>query len=259
MKLILSLITSLILLSCQPQPNNEPPQHWQNIPEVMKEALEANGGLENWSKMNTLEFSFPKGDAEELHQIDLPSRKVRINHPNYTVGYDGNEVWVSPNKEAFGSSSARFYHNLIFYFYAIPYVLTDPGINYEVLPDRELNGKTLSAIKVTFNDGVGDAPDDYYIAHFDKSNGEMYFLLYTVTYFSGEANERYGAIIYEDWEEYNGLKLPKTMKGYRYAADTLGEQRYTRKFDDIKLSMESLDPTLFEMPAQAEIDSLIQR
>lgn len=252
----------IMLASCKqetPTVIDTTPAHWDKIPVAMMKGLEAHGGLEAWSKMNTMEYSFPKGEAQELHQVDLPTRKVRISHPDFNLGFDGQEVWVTPSKEAFGSRSARFYHNLIFYFYAIPYVLADPGINYEVLPDRVLNGKTLDAIKISFNDGVGDAPDDYYIAHFDKETHEFYFLLYTVTYFSGETNENFGAIVYDNWKEVNGLKVPQSMKGYKFAADTLGEQRYERIFSDIKLTAETLDPALFEIPEGAEIDSLVQK
>ena len=152
----------------------------------------------------------------------------------------------------------RFYHNLIFYFYAIPFVLADPGINYEVLPDRTINGKDLTAVKITFNEGVGDAPDDYYIAHFDKTTNELYLLLYTVTYFSGETNENFGAIVYDEWTVVNEVKLPKVMKGFRYQADTLGAQRYVRNFDRIKISEEALVNSLFEIPENSEIDTLIQ-
>ena len=87
--------------------------HWENIPEEMRKGLEAHGGLALWQKKKTMEFSIPKGDNFELHQIDLPSRKVRIDHPDYSIGFDGNEVWITPDKETFGSTSPRFYHNLI--------------------------------------------------------------------------------------------------------------------------------------------------
>ena len=218
--------------------------------------LEAHGGLKMWERKKTMEFSIPKGEAEELHQIDLPSRKVLISHPDYELGFDGNEVWIT-DREAFGRLSPRFYHNLIFYFFACPFVLADPGIQYEVLPQRELNGKTLNAIKISYNDGVGDAPDDYYIVHFDVETNEMYLLLYTVTYFNQEKNENYNALIYDDWEEIGSLKVPQSMTGYRFAADTLGEQRYVRPFNRIEISERSLDPAIFEMPEGAVIDTLI--
>ena len=144
-----------------------------------------------------------------------------------------------------------------FIFFACPYVLADPGINYEVLPQRELNGKTLNAIKISYHAGVGDAPDDYYIAHFDATTNEMYLLLYTVTYFNQATNENYNALIYDDWTEVGSLKVPQSMKGYRWAADTLGDQRYVRPFERIEISERSLDPSIFEIPDGAIIDTLI--
>ena len=262
MKNFFFLIVALLLISgCQQKVTERAtstPEHWENIPQALRAGLEAHGGLEKWASMQTLEFAFPKGETKEFQQVDLPSRKVRITHDDYTIGFDGQEVWVAPGKEAFPQMPPRFYHNLIFYFYAIPYVLADPGINYTVLPDRRINGKDLSAIKISYNEGVGDAPDDYYIAHFDKSTNELYLLLYTVTYFSGSTNENFSALVYDEWMEVNGLKLPKVMKGYRYAADTLGTERYTRIFDEVKITEEALDPSLFEIPEIAEIDPLTQ-
>ncbi len=257
-----SIFLFLIFISticCNQQVSFHHPGHWANIPEPLLQALEAHGGLEQWAKMKTMEFSIPKDTLKEFHRIDLPSRKVQITHPNYTIGFDGSDVWVSPDKEAFGGTSARFYHNLIFYFYAIPFVLADPGINYELLEERKMNGRDLIPVKVSYGSGIGDAPDDFYIAHFDKDSKELYLLLYTVTYFSGETNERYSAIIYDEWTTNNGLKVPKVMKGFRYAADTLGTQRYTRVFEDIRLSEEAVDPLLFERPERSEIDTLINR
>ena len=255
------LIILMFTLSCsKPEVTKSlTPKHWDNIPSTLMAGLKAHGGVERWSEMRTLEYSFPKGASKEFHQVDLASRKVRITHDDYTIGYDGQEVWVSPDKEAFPQMPARFYHNLIFYFYAIPYVLTDPGINYEVLPDRTVNGKELNAVKITYNSGVGDAPEDYYIAHFDKTTNELYLLLYTVTYFSGKTNENFSALVYDEWTEVNGLKLPKVMKGFRYQADTLGAERYVRIFDDISIHETPLESGIFEMPENAEIDSLITR
>ena len=130
----------LVIIACQPHPNNSNEKaHWANIPAILNDGLEAHGGLAQWEKMNTMQYSFMRGESKELHEIDLKSRKVRITHDNYTLGFDGRDVWVTPDLKSFGDSSPRFYHNLIFYFYAIPFVLADPGINYEILPSREIH------------------------------------------------------------------------------------------------------------------------
>lgn len=228
------------------------------LPTILQKALTAHGGLDQWNKMQTLEYTVQRNDKPERHQIDLKTRKVLLTHEDYKLGFDGKEVWVTPNKAAFSEkSSPRFYHNLIFYFHAFPYVMADPGINYEVLPQKEMNGKMYDAIKISYNAGVGDAPDDYYIAHFDAETHQMYLLLYTVTYFNGKPGDKFNALVYDDWVKINGLLVPQSMKGFKYADGELGEQRYERPFADIQLRETALNQVIFEMPKGAEIDSLM--
>ena len=84
----------------------------------------------------------------------------------------------------------------------------------------------------------------------------MEWLLYTVTYFSGEKSTRYSAINYSKWQDLNGLLLPEVMIGYKFANDSIGEKRYDRMFNNAKISIAPADQSIFEMPNQAEIDSL---
>jgi len=227
-----------------------------NLPAPLAKALEAHGGLDRWNKMNTLRFTIQKEEKLEKQQIDLKSRKVRIDTDDYTLGFDGKDVWVTPDLAAFGKGSARFYHNLIFYFFGLPYLAADPGINYEVLPDYELNGRYYDAVKISYDAGVGDAPDDEYIMHFDKETGIMHLLLYTVTYYSKEKGDKFNAIIFDDWIDVEGMKLPGSFKGFKYNDGKLGEQRYERKFIDHYLSKEALVETTFAKPSNAEVSPL---
>lgn len=260
----LLLLSSLFACQATEQSNTETNSNTEpepieiptNLPKELAAGLEAHGGLAKWKSMKTLEYEIERAESTEHQLIDLENRKVLLSHQDYKLGYDGQEVWVSPNKAAFGKGSARFYHNLIFYFHAIPFVLADPGINYEVLEPRELDGRLYDAVKITYNAGVGDAPEDYYIAHFDQETHQMKLLLYTVTYYSGQASDKFNALMYDEWEEVNGLLVPKLMRGYKYADGQLGELRYERPFNNIKLSTEKPDQSLFEMPEMAEIDSL---
>lgn len=228
------------------------------MPKALQQGIEAHGGLDQWHKMQTWAYTIQKNDKPERHFVDLKTRKVLLTSDDYTLGFDGKEVWITPDKAAFGKGSPRFYHNLLFYFHAFPFVMTDPGINYEVLPQKEMNGKMYDAIKISYNAGVGDAPDDYYIAHFDTETHQMYLLLYTVTYFQGKPGEKFSAIIFDDWKNVNGLLVPNSMTGYKYADGKLGDKRYNRVFNDIALSTTPADQSKFEMPVGAEIDELIK-
>ncbi len=229
------------------------------FPELLMEALTAHGGFDRWRSMKNMSFTVERKGSPEEHLIDLENRKVLLTHEDYKVGFDGQEVWVSPDKAAFGDGSARFYHNLRFYFVAMPFIVTDPGINYQVLPQKEIQGTTYNALRVTYDAGVGDAPEDEYILHFHPDSNQMEWLLYTVTYYSGEPSEKYNALHYSEWQEVNGLLMPQMMEGYTYQKGKIGEQRYERAIDDFQMTTDKPDQSLFMMPEEAEIDSLVSR
>ena len=235
---------------------SEKVDYYKDIPAELKPVFDAHGGLEKWNEMQALTYTFNRGDKVEVQKMDLRNRKARIEGKDYTIGFDGEEVWVAPNKDAYSGSSARFYHNLMFYFYAMPFVLADPGINYEVMPQAEILGKMFNKVKITYGTGVGDAPDDEYIICFDPETNKMEWLLYTVTYFSKEKGKKYNALNYNKWQDVNGLLLPETNAGYRTSNDSITEKRYESLFNNVSISVEAFDQAIFEMPSEAEIDSL---
>lgn len=245
----------LLLFACNSTQVTIPSSATTPLPPILQQAIAAHGGLERWRAMNTLQYTIERNDKPEQHYIDLKTRKVRLTHEDYTLGFDGKEVWISPNLAAFGKGSPRFYHNLFFYFYACPFVLMDPGINYEVLPPTTIEGQTYDVVKISFQAGVGDAPDDYYIAHFNTTTKLMDWLFYTVTYYSGEKNDKYKALKY-DWHEINGLMLPSKLTGYKYENGKIGDFRYSQLFKNVSISKEAADPSVFKMPKDAAIDPL---
>ncbi len=259
MRLPVILCLALIVLSniaCEEQKATVTKDYYSTVPDELKPVFEKHGGLDKWNEMSALTYTLNRGEKNEVHKVDLKNRKVNIQGKGFTLGFDGEQVWVSPNKSAFGGSSARFYHNLIFYFYAMPFVLADPGINYEVMEPAEILGKMYNKVRISYKNGVGDAPDDEYIICYDPETHQMEWLLYTVTYFSKEKSKKYNALHYDNWKDINGLLLPSTMVGYRTSNDSITEKRYESLYEDITLSSEAFDQQMFEMPEVAEIDSL---
>jgi len=261
-QLISLLAIALFLSACESSSTKTEKDAIQEVsvdfPEILKKGITAHGGLERWQSMKALAFNLQQGDIEEQHKTSLSNRKALIERDSVQVGFDGDQVWVTPNKAAFGKGSARFYHNLIFYFYSIPFVLADPGIIYEEVPVREIEGVSYEGVKISYHDGIGDAPTDYYIAYFHPETHELYLLLYTVTYFNGSPNEKYKALVYETWQEINGFKLPLKMTSYKFENDTLGAKRKERLFTQVDISEKPFDDQIFAIPNGAEIDSLIQ-
>lgn len=264
-----ALFLLLVIISCtSEQPKNDKSIAAKNTidssansvyPELLQKSLKAHGGIEKWKGQRMLKYDVITtlgSEKRESQLIDLNTRKVLIKGSNYTIGMDGEKVWIAPDKEAFGQMPARFYHNLIFYFFAMPFVLADPGIQYEDLGNKTIEGKAYRALKITFNEGIGDTDEDLYVAHFDPETYRLELLLYTVTYFSGEKNENYNALRYSQWQEVNGLLVPLVMEGYKYADNTIGELRYRAEFSDITFKEDAPDHSVFTMPEKAEIDSL---
>lgn len=255
MRLFIFLTLPILFLACQPSSDNtsdesekasytKPSHHSESLTKV----FDAHGGYEQWSKMKTL--SYLKG--EEYTITNLQNRKIKLEDAERTIGFDGTNVWVAPDTAEI--DRARFYHNLYFYFYAMPFVVGDPGAKYEEMTPMELEGKTCGGIKVSYGEDVGDAPDDNYIIWYDPETFQMEWLMYTVTYRSGEPSDEYRLIKYQDWQEIGDLLLPTTLQWYQYDGENVGDPRgNSAEFKEVKISEDYPEEDLFEMPEGAVI------
>ncbi|WPP50645.1 DUF6503 family protein [Catalinimonas niigatensis] len=223
-----------------------------SLPPLFQQMLEAHGGLEKWKQMQLLEFDLYSDTTWVDHQIvDLGSRKVLIRNDEYAIGYDGNNVWYTGEEKNLSGESARFYHNLQFYFFALPFVLADPGVVYEQLEARSFQGKTYDVMRFTYESEVGDSPKDEYIIYINPETHQMELLLYTVTYFSGVESDDYGARLYSEWQWVNGLLVPLTSERYSWAGDSLGELRYASSYRKVNMEERSPDQAMFLQPNDA--------
>lgn len=224
-----------------------------NHPTALKAIFEAHGDWDTWEKMNNLCFEVDTKEGTETHTIDLRNRKTKIEHKDWSIGYDGNEVWLLQNKENAYKGNARFYHNLMFYFYAMPYIVGDDGIVYSVIEPTELDGKRYHGIKIAYENGVGDSPEDEYILYYDPETNQMAWLGYTVTYNSGEESEDWHFIKYDNWQEVNGLLLPEKLTWYNVKDNKPTDVRNALLFEKITLSVLTLDAGVFEKPEGATV------
>lgn len=100
---------------------------------------------------------------------------------------------------------ARFYISTPFYFFGIPFVFADPGVHAESLGEKVLNGRAYDVVKFTYDENVGDTPEDNYVADFDSTTHRLHVVHYIVTYpaFRGGKSiselERH-ALVYDEWQ-----------------------------------------------------------
>ena len=231
----------------------------------LDESYKAHGGLDTFKGYGTLEYDQQmelRGivNLSDNQLFDLQSRKALITSDNYKVGFDGNEAWITPNVEALGIPP-RFYALTPFYFFGLPFLFSDPGANLESLGTKELNGKEYDVVKVTYDAGIGDTPDDDYVAYIDKDTNQIEILHYIVTYpplMQGKTIdelERHAAV-YEEWQEVDGLIVPKKLSFYEWSDDKLGESAVgSMTFEDVSFKKEIPDPKVFLKPEGAIVDN----
>jgi hypothetical protein len=111
----------------------------------------------------------------------------------------------------------------------------------------------LRGIKVSYGDGVGDSPKDNYILYYDDASKQMQALMYTVTFRSQEASEKFNLIKYDEWQAVAGILLPKKLQWYNYKNDSVGEMRNEVLFSEVMLSKTKPDERIFLKPEGAGI------
>lgn len=257
MKKSLSLIfISFLLINCNKanetivNDNTPITNTLTNYPPNMEAIFAAHGGIDTWNEMNNICFTVAK-DPEETHTIDLPSRKTRIDSKDFVLGFNGTKVWLLQDSIGFNPERARFYHNLLFYFYAMSFVLGDDGITYEETLPLEKDGISYPGTKISFAKNIGDALDDNYILYSHPETNQMEWLAYTVTYNGEGPSTHYNFIKYEDWQEVNGLKLPSNLQWYTTIDGFPTEMKSSMKFIKPSITEAILNDELFSIPENA--------
>ncbi|MEM6333259.1 MAG: hypothetical protein AAF823_07980 [Planctomycetota bacterium] len=134
--------------------------------------------------------------------------KTRLELTNGTViVFDGSTCWVTPESAA--DPMARFHALTWPYFLALPHKMTEPGVNLASIGTLPAAGERMPAVKMTFDSGVGDAPDDWYIV-FPDAAGVVQAASYIVTYGKDaeEAGKQTSIILYDGYELIDDVPLP---------------------------------------------------
>lgn len=243
------LLLSILSLSFACKQQNTTPDPRLNQSEDYKKLLDSHGDWSKWVDAKAFSFAMVHETTLEWenHYINLQERKVRIDADEWQMGNDGQKVWISPNRQAYRGNSVRFYHNLYFYFFSIPYIFTDPGVTVKKTDNKLVNGQSYEAFEVSFDENVGDSPKDKYFMLVDPETGRLAWVLYTVTFFD-KTNTKMNALKYEDYRDAGGLVFPRIMTGYQFENDSTKDLNYQVTFSDVFLQDEPIDEELFVMP-----------
>lgn len=255
----LLIAISLIFNACKQKDKKETqkvelsPVAKRTFIQPIEDNLAAHGGLELWDSFSSLKFDRPTKNGVVKHLVDLKSRNEIISKDTtYKVGFIGNKTWVTPDSSAF--TNARFYKNLHFYFFALPFMAADEGVIHEDLGQKQFNGKLYNIVKLSYGENIGDSPEDRYIMYINDETKLLDMINYSVTYFDSSKGERYSAIIYDSWQTINGLVLPKSFSGYKWENDTLGDKRYDNIIEQVEFDSKPLKLDTFKAPENAYVE-----
>ena len=260
-KISILFLAVVLLIACKQDVKNEQVSESEqpkkeiklpDYPEDIAAVFETHGGIRNWKSMKTLRYDIVRSNGNEKQTIDLISRNDLIETEKYTIGFDGEQSWVKQDS-AYYNRNPRFYHNLMFYFYAMPFVLGDNGVKYEKTDDLVYEGVNYPGYKISYEANVGDAPDDNYYIHFDAETKKMAWLGYTVTFGSGKSNDNVHFIRYNDWKDVNGLVLPNSISWFQNEGFKVIAPRNTVEFANISVSDERVDMAIFDKPEGAVV------
>jgi hypothetical protein len=217
----------------------------------MVKVFDKHGGLDQWKKMKSMSYEIVKEEGNEKQEIDLQSRIEIITAATFESGWDGENYWAKADTSYKGNPI--FYTNLMFYFYAMPFVLADEGIVFDKSEPLTFEGTSYPGFRISYGDEIGVSPEDEYFIHYNPNTFEMEWLGYTVTYYSGEKSDRIKWIRYDDWAEFNRLILPNSLSWYKTEDGEITELRNTRNFQNIIVSENAFPGKTFDMPEGAKV------
>ena len=235
---------------------------------LVAKAIAAHGGLEAWLRRGTIAFTFdyqPLGQPQRrMHTrsiVDLwRSRAMQTElgeGADARLGWDGRQAWIVPDAKAF-PIGPRFWATTPYYFVGMPFVLADPGVRFEQLGNRMLDGKPHVAVKATFAPGTGDSPDDYYVVYLDPATSQMRALGYIVAYpgfFKPGQHSPEKLMRYTEFASVDGLQFAHRLDTFKWTdADGQGDKVTDISVSDIKVG-ESVPASTFAPAEGAAVTS----
>jgi len=129
-------------------------------------------------------------------------------------GFDGNEYWLKHNGKILTDEDllkrVAFNRPTNFYWFTMMQKLLDPGLNYELLGEKSIDGQDYDIVKVTFN-SEKDKPTDIYQLYINKKTSLVDQFLFTVADFGKMDIPNLMKLQYE---EVDGILLP-TKREYK--------------------------------------------
>ena len=222
-------------------------------PQNLTKIFDAHGGIETWNDMETLEFSVEKPEGYEITTTDLKDRYALIEMPKNTIGYDGEVLWIKNKDNNSFEGDPKSYYNAMFYFYAMPFIVSDEGARYAEADPLIFEENMYPGIQMSFKNGVGAFSDNEYILYYDSDSYKMAWLAYKENSDENEKSKAWHFIKYSNWQEVEGLSLPETMVWYNVENNKPTTVNHDIKFVSPMLTTVKMDIRVYGRPEGGEL------
>ncbi len=185
---------------------------------VVAEMIAAHGGMERWAAAPTVaftdEFIQPGADAGFPARVVVEQgrRRAYIDYAGtLQLAWDGDKAWSAGSQPPM---PPRFLALLNYYFLNLPWLTRDPGVVLGDPGSGKLwdNPTEYTTVRMTFEPGVGDTPDDYYVLYIHPETKRLAATEYIVTYRAllpeGADSTDPHILVYDEWATVDGLVVP---------------------------------------------------
>ncbi|MGB7394303.1 MAG: hypothetical protein WA913_07920 [Pricia sp.] len=232
---------------------------------IVWKAMEAHGGLSQWFSNGPISFHFNyqplgEGTPRNTYQV-IDTWSSRARHfsavdSTQQYGWTGEKAWEMVKDSTVFAYDTRFWSLTPFFFMGQPFVLEGDGTNLELLEQVDYNDYMYDVVKVTFEAGTGDAPDDYYVLYFNTKSHKLGVIRYIVSYpgYFEEGNhapEKFMDLLGE--QTASGIIFPENYKTYWLNEENgPGEHITDIELSDIEF-LPKLKDSYFEIPESAKV------
>ena len=226
------IIISLAFFACKQDKTENVPTNLSAAEQLLAESIAFHDPNGNWEKLETaikllqetpdrpnrettiyldnkkslFKQTSTKGDTTIVQIVENDSCSFEVNGSTTISAEDSAAFRLNCER----AKMIRGYH---IYLYGMPMKLNDPGtIIEEEVKETTFDGKPCKAIRVTYEEGVGD---DIWYFYFDNENAA----LIGYRFFHEEAKNDGEFITFKEMSDVNGVKMPK-VRTWFYNSDS---------------------------------------
>lgn len=204
MKLRILYITTLLIVSaCK---NKAQKAETKEL--TIAEKIAKTNGIDNWTNVNEIKFTF-NVDRTDSHFERSWTWKPKTEEVTMMTSADT----ISYNRKSIDSLSTatdRSFINDKFWLLAPFNLVWDEGttINYQGAANTNLTDEVLSKLTIVYGDEGGYTPGDAYDFFYDEN-----YMIKEWVFRKSNQKEPSMITTWEDYEDFNGLKIAKTHIG----------------------------------------------